>query len=212
MIADDHPYIVEGIKQFILGSDVEVVGHAFNLDEIISVYQQVKPDVLLCDIEFRQQMHGLDVVKRLVEIDPTAKVIMFSQHEQIEIIVSAYDSGAKAFLDKSVPSSTLISVIRKVNSGEVYFDEKVAVQMALYNHKAKSKKVTIEDILDAKEIPVFRLLGEGLTEKEIADELGIATRTVSNIKIALKEKLKVHKPAEFTKLAIKYNLISIDVN
>lgn len=210
MIADDHSYLIEGVKQLLLQSNINVIGYTLDVHDVIPMYMSLKPDILLCDIMFQMKMHGIDVVADLLKMEPGAKVILFSQYEQDEVIAKAYEVGAKAFLKKSIDAQDLIKVIAAVHDGELYFDSAVAVQLAQFMVKNKSGKVNLDLILDEREKAVLGYLGDGLTENEISEKMDIARRTVSNIKNSLKEKLKIHKPASFTKLAIQHGLTKID--
>jgi two-component system, NarL family, invasion response regulator UvrY len=207
LIADDHSYLIEGVRLSLTDSNINVI-HTLNINEIIDLYNTHRPDVVLCDIMFGQKIHGLDILKELIALDPEAKVIIFTQYDQDEFIINAYNLGAKAFLAKSVDSKELIAVIEAVNKGETYFASEIAIKMARYGLNNKFHNKDIHQILDDREIDVLRYLGDGFTEKEIAEKLHLHQRTVANIKVSLKDKLNITKPSSMTKLAIKHGLIT----
>jgi two-component system, NarL family, invasion response regulator UvrY len=213
MVADDHTIMIEGIRHTLIDSGIELVGHTLIATEVVDVYRQLKPDVLICDIRFGQEAHGLDVLVDLLKVEPGAKVIIFSQFLDDKYIFNTYDFGAKAFVVKSISEDELIHVIKKVNSGDMHFDKEIALKMVEFNYKlTDTKSKDIIGTLSAREVDVLRHLANGLTDKEVAIELNIAPRTVANVKQALKTKLNLHKQADITKFALRHNLIALEDN
>ncbi len=210
LIADDHSYLVQGVRVSLKNSDIEVLDHILDSSLIIEATQRLKPDVILCDIMFSQSLNGLDVLKKLMETDPTTKMILFSQYDQDQTIYSAYKFGAKAFLPKSVEASELIDAIHRVNDGELYFTAEIAVKMAKMNFDKKSDDRPLEEILTPKEIEAMRFLANGDTEKEVAAKLDVSTKTVANLKAAIKEKLNIERNSSIIKMALKHGLIKFD--
>lgn len=211
MVADDHTILVEGIRHTLVDSGIELVGHTLEATQIVPLYQELKPDVLLCDIMFGQEVHGLNVLVDLLKVEPEAKVIMFSQYQDDKFIINTYEFGAKAFLVKSVSERELVNVIQRVNAGDIYFDKDIAVKMVEYSYKQTGQKSKdILSSLNQREIDVLRHLANGLTEIEVANMLNIAPRTVANVKQALKTKLNISKQSDITKFALRHNLISLD--
>jgi len=210
LIADDHSYLVQGVMMSLKNSDIEVLEHILDSSQIINAYLRLNPDVILCDIMFGQTLNGLDIVKNLLELDPAANVILFSQYDQDQMIYSAYKFGAKAFLPKSVAASELIDAIHAVSKGDLYFTADIALKMAKMNFDKKSAEKTLEEILTPREIEVMRLIADGVTEKEVAEKFDLSTKTVANIKTSIKEKLNIDSPAAMTKLALKHGLIQFD--
>lgn len=210
LIADDHKYLIDGVMLSLDDSDIQVVAHTMNVDEIAPLYLELKPDVLLIDIMFGQEKTGLDALTEVLEQDPEAKVVVFSQYDQDELIQKAYSMGAKAFLTKSTKVDVLIKAIYSASQGEVFFTNDIARRLAALVTLSSSKGPSPKEALNSKELNVFCLLAKGLTEQEIAKELGFHHRTITSNKASIKEKLGLSRPAEFTITALKHQLITLD--
>lgn len=210
LIADDHSYLVQGVMVALKDSDITVLEHVMDASLIVDAYIRLKPDVLLCDIMFGQSLNGLDVVSLLLKVDPTSKVILFSQFDQDETIYSAYNLGAKAFLPKSIHPNELIDAIHRVNQGELYFTADIAVKMAKKNFDKRESDKPLEEILTSKELEIMKLVSDGDTDQEAATKLGVSKKTVSNLKASIKDKLNIERNSSMTKIALKYGLIKYD--
>jgi two-component system, NarL family, invasion response regulator UvrY len=211
-MADDHNYHMEGVKAAFVGTNIEVVGYTTDPQTVLSSYKDLKPDVLLCDIRFKNsQDDGFSILKSVIDFDPAAKVIMFSQFDQDILIQQSYDEGAKCFLKKIVHSDELIEAITQVSIGEIFFTPDIAKQLAANSVLKKGRDRAISDILTGLEIEVLRYLAEGKTEKEIADLLECSIRKITYLKANLKEKLHINNNSDLTRLAIKHKLIDIDL-
>ena len=210
LIADDHKYLIDGVRLSLDDAGFEVVAQTMSVHDILPLYKEHKPDAVLVDIMFNQDKTGLDVLADVLNIDPEAKIIVFSQYDQDELIQKAYVLGAKAFLTKSVKVDTLIEAVRCATKGEVYFTDDIAQRLAALATRSSSGAPSPREVLTAKELDIFCLLAKGLTELEVANELGFHQRTITSNKATIKEKLGISRPAEFTIAALKDKLISLD--
>jgi len=212
LIAEDHLFFINGIMHSLEDTDIQVVGHVTEADAIMSAFAELKPDVLLCDIKFGENLNGFDKAEELLVSFPDAKVIFLSQFDQDQMIEEAYKRGAKAFLPKSVDSDELIDAIKAVASGELYFTKENAVKLAKLAYNKEGDIKGLNEILTQKEIEILKLLAEGHTEREAAALLSCSLKTITNGKASIKHKLNIEKVASMTKLALKYGLIDWKVN
>ncbi|WP_062059620.1 response regulator transcription factor [Cellvibrio sp. OA-2007] len=211
LIADDHPFYMQGLTLSVSDADINVLEHISDVHSIIEAYKRLKPDVFLCDIKFGQeQTSGLDVLEKLLTIDPKAKVILLSQYDQDMMIKQSYAAGAKAFLSKSIAREDLINAIQTVAKGELYFTPENALILARLTYDKAPDERPLEEILNEKEIEVMRLLTNGSREKDAAAELDVTVRTIAKLKASIKEKLNVDSDSSLIKLALKHGLISMD--
>jgi len=202
---------MEGLSMAFSDTDITVLAHIPNVDEIIDAYQRLQPDVLLCDIKFGQeQTGGLDILKQLLTVDAKAKVILLSQYDQDTMIKQSYNLGARAFLSKSIAREDLITAIQKVAKGELYFTSDNAITLARMTYDKAPDDRALEEILSEKELEAFKLISDGFSDKEVATKLDVTTRTVANLKEKIKEKLNVERNSSLTKIAIRHGLISMD--
>jgi two-component system nitrate/nitrite response regulator NarL len=203
LLVDDHPIVLDGIKSH-LGAqpDFEVVGDAANGLEAIRKAKVTLPDVILLDINM-PNMNGLEAMGHLRKQVPNTRVIILTMHDSKEYIAQIVRLGARGYLLKDCSPSELVSAIKAVHSGEVYFSPTVS-------------KVLVEEMVDGKKTPeqpvpaplterereVLSLIAEGLLNKQIADRLGIGVRTIETHRERIMRKLDIHTVAGLTKYAI----------
>lgn len=207
LIADDHPGLRAGFATALPNFGVTVLGEIGRANEVIARYDELKPDVLVLDIRFGEEMSGLDVAAELLKRTPMAKIVFLSQYSQESIVKRGLQVGGKGFVTKDCELEALADAIKTVHAGKAYYAPKVVEQLASL---AISSGHSPNAILDERELEVFTLMAKGDTLVEIAEKLGLSMRTVSYASQAIKEKLNVHRPADITLLAIKYGLVDAE--
>lgn len=205
LLADDHPALRAGFAMSLPAFGVEVVGEVGRANEVIAEYKKVHPDVLVLDIRFGEEMSGLDVASDLLQVVPKAKIVFLSQFNQDSIVKQAYQIGGKGFITKDCEVCDLAVAIKKVTCGETYFMPKVAERLASISVAADQRSPV--DVLSSRELTVFKLMAQGLTIVEIAEKLSLSVKTISNTSLTIKEKLKIHRPADITLLAVRHGLV-----
>ena len=173
VIVDDHAMLRAGLEQLLGGEpDVEVVGKAASGDEAITLVREVRPDVVLMDL----QMPGVDGVSATREIvsEELADVLVLTSYSDAERIVGALDAGALGYLLKDAEPDEVLRGIRAVARGESPIDPKAARELL------GSRRTTSAAAADLtpRESEVLALVRQGLANKQIARRLGISERTV----------------------------------
>jgi DNA-binding NarL/FixJ family response regulator len=204
MLADDHPIVMTGFAMSLSGHGMDVVGQAKTPDEAVTMYDELRPDVLVLDIRFGTELTGLDAAQQVLKAHPRAKIVFLSQFDQDSLIKETYRLGAHAFVTKDCDPADLATAVRQANEGKLYFPPEIAERLASL---AVRGDVSPQSQLDERGLEIFKLMAEGLTNAEIAERLNLSTKTISNISQAVKEKLGVHRQAYITKLAVKHGLI-----
>lgn len=204
LLADDHPVIIDGLRAALGGHDVDVVGQVHKAEEVVQAFLHHKPDVLVLDVRFGPGPTGLDAARDLFAKTPKARVVFYSQFDQDEIIREAYRLGACAFITKNTAPVDLAAAIGQAAQGKTYFLPQIAERLALLGVRGEQSP---RARLDPRELDIFVQLAAGATNIEIADRMGLSTKTISTIAQSVKEKLGVHRPAELTRLAMRYGLI-----
>jgi two-component system, NarL family, invasion response regulator UvrY len=204
MLADDHPIVMTGFAMSLAAAGMEVVGEARTPGEAVAMYAEHKPDVLVLDIRFGTELTGLDAAQQILGADPRAKIVFLSQFDQDSLIKETYRLGAHAFVTKDCDPADLATAVRHAREGKLYFPPQIAERLASL---AVRGDVSPQSQLDQRELEIFKLMAEGLTNAEIAEKLNLSTKTISNSSQAVKEKLGVHRQAYITKLAVKHGLI-----
>lgn len=210
MVADDHPLLLEGLIKSLNDESMEVVCHTRNSEDIVGLYQANEPDVLITDIMFGDmKLTGLEVLSQILQIDHSAKVIMFSQYDSVELIKDAYSRGAKAYIPKS-SEADFVEIIKKVLDGAKYFDQSVANKLAELAIREGNADQSLVSGLTDSELEIFKLIAEGFTQKEVAEKLETSLRTVNKVWASIREKLGFDRPQDITIFAIKNQLIDIN--
>ena len=204
MLADDHPIVMTGFAMSLEGQGLDVVAQARTPEEALAQYQQLKPDVIVLDIRFGEQLTGLDVAKQILAQTPSAAIVFLSQFDQDSLIKETYRLGGRAFMTKDCDPADLAAAVRRAHDGELYFLPHIAERLANLSVRGDASP---QSQLDERALEIFTLMAEGLTNAEIAEKLDVSTKTISNISQAVKEKLGVHRPAYITRLAVKHGLI-----
>jgi two-component system, NarL family, invasion response regulator UvrY len=206
LIADDHPLIIEGLTLSLGKHDIEVVGQAATIDEVIPVFEQCRPDVVVLDVAFGQATTGLDVARLLLDKHSDAKIIFYSQFDQDEIIRAAYRLGGRGFVTKNKTTDVLIDAIKQVHAGmnRVHLLPEIAERLAILglgmDDSPRAK-------LEARELDVFRMIAQGQTTHQIGEALSLSPKTISGITQTIKSKLGVQRSVDMARLAVKHRII-----
>lgn len=205
MIADDHPLIVEGLTSVLARHGLSVIGSTHDASAVTPAYSASKPDVLVLDLRFGEgAIGGLDVLQSLLAAHPDAKVIIYTQFDQDEVVREAYKRGAKAFVTKNTDPSELAETILRVSKGETVFLPSIATRLALMSVRGDESPVSR---LQPREVEVFKLMAQGLTNVEIAERMNLSPKTISTTSQSIKDQLGIHRAADITLLAVKCGLI-----
>jgi len=204
MLADDHPVVMTGFAMSLEGPDMEVVAQARTPEEALQQYAAVQPDVLILDIRFGGQLTGLDIARQVFEQSPAARIVFLSQFDQDSLIKEAYRIGARAFITKDCDPEELAAAVRRAQDGELYFMPAIAERLASLSVRGDASP---QSLLDERSLEIFRMMAEGLTNAEIAEQLDVSSKTISNTSQAIKDKLGVFRAADITRLAVRHGLI-----
>lgn len=204
LIADDHPLIIVGLTTALRSYGVEVVDRVGLASDVIGKYEQTKPNVVILDIRFGDGPTGLEVARELLRRFPDARIVFYSQFDQDEIIKEAYRLGGAAFVTKNAAPSLLAEAITQAHAGQIYFLREIAERLALIGLRGDESP---QSRLEPREIEVFKLMAQGLTNAEIAERMSLSAKTISTISQTVKEKLGVSRQADITRLAVKHLMI-----
>jgi DNA-binding NarL/FixJ family response regulator len=201
LLVDDHALLRTGVANIINQEpDLQVVAEAGNGAEAIDAFERHHPDVTLLDLRM-PVMEGVEVVRRLRERDPQARVIVLTTYDTDDEISQALKAGAKAYVLKDISADDLVSCIRAVLAGKTYLAPAAAAKLA--------EGVTRVQ-LTPREMATLRLLADGKANKEIATELEISERTVKTHLGHLFEKLGVTSRTEAVKIATRRGLVRLE--
>lgn len=128
LIADDHPLILKGLKKLLEGEhEFRVVGSATKGEEAIRLVKHHQPDMLILDLML-PDMNGLEVLKQVKQIAPQTRIVILSLHNDHSYIVEAFRNGAAGYVLKNSATTELVDAVRKVKSGQRYFNSAISQQ------------------------------------------------------------------------------------
>jgi len=211
LIVDDHSLVRQGLKQIVeLESDIKVIGFAADGEEAIVKVQELKPDVVLLDVNM-PKLNGIQTLRRLKDIDRTTKVIMLTFHDDREYLFETINLGANGYVLKDAESEALIKAIRDVFQGSSYIYPTLATDLVkeFSRREEKSKKGINEQNLTKREYEVLTLLAEGLNNKQMGECLFISEKTVKNHISSIFKKINVSDRTQAAIYAYKHNIKKI---
>lgn len=210
IIADDHTLFRSGIISLIEDeSDIEIIGEASNGKDLINLYNDAKPDLLLIDISMPEKT-GLEAAKEIRSKDEDIRILFLSMHEGTDYIYHSIKSGGNGLINKNIIKSELITAIKSVMNGQNYFGEKYAEEdireiVTKYESFIEPSVFVQPTRLTEKEKEVLLLISEGLTSHEIADKLNISKRTVDSHRQNIMQKLNLNSLPELIRYSIDYS-------
>jgi len=199
MIVDDHAIMREGLKRlFALDKDILIVAEAANGHQTLECLRGARVDLLLLDISM-PGLSGEALISRITHQYPNLPILVLSMHIDPQIAMRVLRSGAAGYLTKRQSPENLIDAVKKVAGGARYIDPDLLEQIALSTLKPRSRVGA--DSLTNREFQIMRLLADGLSIKQVAEQLMISNKTVSTHKINLMEKMGFTSTADLIKFA-----------
>ncbi len=201
LVVDDHALLRTGVANIINQEpDLQVVAEAGDGVEAVAAFERHHPDVTLLDLRM-PLMEGVEVVRRIRERDPRARVIVLTTYDTDDEISRALKAGAKAYVLKDISAEDLVGCIRDVLAGKTYIAPAAAAKLA--------EGVTRVQ-LTPREMAALKLMADGKANKEIANALDISERTVKTHLGHLFEKLGVTSRTEAVKVATRRGLVRLE--
>lgn len=208
VIADDHALVRAGIRALVEKIEgMVVVGEAGNGREAMERVSELQPDLMLLDITMPEG-GGFAVLDHVTKNYPDIRVIVLTVHEAGEYAMRALREGAAGFLPKSAASAELEHAIKTVIRGEPYISPEMSRKTLI--EYGKGTKRDLLATLSPRQREVLRLIAEGRTTKQIAQELEISVKTVETHRAQLMERLDIHDVAGLVRYAIIVGLIEVE--
>lgn len=204
MLADENPIYATGCALVLLHFGIKIIGDKAMADDLISAYQAVQPDVVMIDADLRGKRSGLEEARRLLSAHRDAKIVILAQQLQEAIYRETYRIGALAYLTKDRGTEDLVLAIARARAGLLFFMPHIAEHLASIKVRGDNCP---QDLLDGREYEVFRLIALGYTNQEIANELALSLKSISNYSMSIKQKLRTERVAELTRIAVRFLVI-----
>jgi DNA-binding NarL/FixJ family response regulator len=204
-LVDDHPLVREGLTNLINEqNDLIVCGEAEDSGGAITGIAKTRPDVVLVDISLKNES-GLELVKNLESQFPLVALIVLSMHDEALYAERALRAGARGYVMKRESTKSVLASIRRVLGGGVYVSERVVNSMARrFSSSSKGAESSPVERLSDRELEIFRLLGQGRTTAQIAEDLHLSLKTVQAYCARAKEKFGVSSLGELLRAAIRW--------
>jgi two-component system, NarL family, response regulator LiaR len=209
LITDDHVVVRRGTQALLATEpEIEVVGEAKNGEEAVAKALQLQPDVILMDLEM-PVMDGIEAIRRITASRPEARVLVLTSFATDDKVFPAIKAGALGYLLKDSSPDELIRAIRQVHRGESSLHPTIARKL-LQEMSRPSQKPPTEDPLTDREVEVLKLVAQGRSNQEIADELVISEATVRTHVSNILGKLHLASRTQAALYALKEGLASLD--
>ena len=204
LLVDDHAVVRSGFKVLLqTWDDVDVVAEANSGEEALPLYTLHRPEVVVMDIAMAG-MGGIEASKRLLALDPQARILALSAHEDSSYAKRALQVGALGYLSKRTAPEVLIDALRMVARHQRFIDPIIAQRMANQQNSSDSHYI---DKLSPREFEVFLALAKGRSVLDISQTLGLSASTVGTHLYKVKLKLQLSNQSEMTLLAMRHGLL-----
>jgi len=200
MLVDDHFVVRSGLAVSLeLEDDIKVIAEAESGEEALERFPEVTPDLTLMDLQM-SGANGIETTRQILELDPDARILIFSTFARDDEIQLALDAGALGYLQKSSGRDELLCAIRAVAAGENFLPDAIAERLAT----ARSGPT-----ITPREREILSLIAKGQANKEIAVELGNAEDTVKRHISNILKKFEVNDRAQATAEAIRRGIVKV---
>ncbi|BAV02103.1 response regulator transcription factor [Lactococcus formosensis] len=203
LIVDDHQMVRLGLSSFMnIQPDIEVVGEAADGESGYLKAKNLKPDVILMDLVM-DRLDGIGATQKILSEMPEQKILILTSFLDDEKVFPALAAGAKGYILKTSQAAEIASAIRKVASGQDVLSGAVKEKI----NQQKHRKPELYDNLSKREMEVLKILAQGFSNQEIADQLFISLKTVKTHVSNIFNKLEVNDRTQATIYAIQHKLV-----
>ena len=188
MVVDDHVVVREGYRRLLEKKpDIEVVAEAEDAASAYTGYRSSKPDVVIMDISMPGR-GGIDAIRQIRQLDPEARILVFSMHATASYAVQAIRAGARGYITKSSASELLVGAVRDVSRNKLTLCPEIAEVLAMSRLEDDAR---VLDQLSPREFEVLRMIIDAKSTDQIAAAFNLTPKTVANYHYAIKSKLNV---------------------
>lgn len=212
LIADDHELYIDGLKRFFDGNDTyRIIGEAYNGEQLVRLAKTLKPNIILTDLRM-PIINGTEAIKDIVQVLPEVKCVVLTNYENDLSIIGALEAGAKGYITKNMPKKELFTALDQVCRGYPYFCMTTNIKMVRLLGKSRFNPYFPQEQAEFndQERKIINMICKEKTNREIAEELFLSTRTVENNRARIYKKMEVKSSAGVAIYAIKHGMLSID--
>lgn len=205
LLVDDHVVVRAGFRMLLATSDsLAVMAEASRGEQAIQLFDTLKPDIVVMDLSM-PGIGGLETIRRLLQRDHEALILVFSVHHEQAYVSRALAAGARGYITKNSAPEILSEAIQAIMQGDCYVEQgllKTSIDTSMaFDHQ------TLIAQFSPREFDVFTLLAQGLTAQKVAEQLCLGQKTVANYATQVKKKLHVNTSAELAHIAMQLSLL-----
>jgi DNA-binding NarL/FixJ family response regulator len=203
VIVEDHPIFRMGMKELInREKDLEVVGDAETVAGALDLIEAQRPDLVIVDLSLKES-NGIELVKEINRLYKNTASLVLSMHDEALHAERCLTAGARGYIMKHEASESVVKAIRHIMAGNIHVSPGI-MSTILNKFQNKPDPVSASPLtrLTDRELEIFRLIGRGLSSKEIAVQLAISIKTVGTYRERIKEKLDLKNSGELVRHAV----------
>lgn len=206
MVVDDHPMWREAVERDLTAAGMQVVATAADGDQALARFPATLPRVVVLDLQIPGP-DGVEVTRRVLEHDPSSRVLILSASGEQDDVLAAVKAGATGYLVKSASREELLTAVRRVAAGDTVFTPGLAgLVLGEFRRLADGPPEDPVDQLTERETEILRMVATGMSYKQIAERLVLSHRTVQNHVQNTLRKLQMNNRVQLTRWAIEHGL------
>jgi two-component system, NarL family, response regulator LiaR len=210
MVVDDQPLLRQALtdllKKYV---DFNIIGEAGDGEEAVRLALEHKPDVIIMDIAM-PRMNGLEATRQIKQKLPSVSILVLTIYDDLEDIMGILEAGAAGYLLKDVFGEMVINAVRSIVAGESVLSTNILNKVLKYVNGYPSKPTRLEhfEALTTRELEILKLLVKGISNKDIAIQLGLEVNTIRNHLAIIFSKLRVSSRTEAVTVGLKSGLLN----
>lgn len=204
MLVDDHAIVREGYRTLLQKQPgLRIVAEARDGAEAYRMFKETRPALVIMDLTM-PGLGGIEAIKRIRQWDPTARILVFTMHQNAAYAVQAIRAGARGYVTKSSPPDVLVRAVFDVLKGRTALSPDIDHELALSRLGDEPAAI---DALTPREFETLRMLLAEKTTDQIAETLHVSPKTVANTRYLIRSKLGVSSDIELVRLALRQNIL-----
>jgi two-component system nitrate/nitrite response regulator NarL len=205
LVADDHPLFREGVVHSLAAeTDFTVVGQSSSGEDALRMARELLPDIVLLDIGM-PGWGGIQAAEKIAIACPATRIVMLTVLEDEDKLLASFKAGARAYVLKGVSAHELANVVRSVAQGEVYVTPSLAAGILVTLSRSHSLADPLQGLTE-RESEILKLVGRGLTNREIGEQIHLSEKTIKHYITNILEKLHVRSRVEAAMMAVRGSL------
>jgi DNA-binding NarL/FixJ family response regulator len=205
LLADDHSIVIEGLRR-VLEPTFTVVGAVPDGRALVVATQELEPDVVVADVSM-PVLNGIEAARQIRQTNQHVSIVFFTMHSDVVYAAEAFQAGGSAYVLKSSAGTEIVTAVREALAGRRYLSS--ALNLRSLETQIQRDRGSRPGVLPLRQREVLQMAAEGQSTKQIADTLGISSRTVEFHRYQAMKSLGLHTIAELVQYAIKHHFISL---